>query len=255
MKKINLYSVTVIFLFAFVIQANAWSKKYQEEFHKSYPISTNGTLDLSNVNGNVRIVAWDQNEVKVDAVKYAGSEKSLADTQIVVSAGADEITIKTEFPHSRFWKGDDDEVSVDYTVTVPRNIKLNDVDLVNGNLEISAVAGSVKAATVNGTLKATDLSGETKLSTVNGSLDVMFNRLNSSKVSLSSVNGSMELKLPSSADAKIKASTVNGDISSEFGLTVDKGEFVGQNLRGVIGSGQTPIDLSNVNGEIAIRKN
>jgi DUF4097 and DUF4098 domain-containing protein YvlB len=146
-------------------------------------------------------------------------------------------------------------VSVDYTVTVPKNVKLDDVDLVNGNLERGSVAGPVKAATVNGTLKATDLSGDTKLSTVNGSLDVMFSSLNSSRVSLSSVNGSMELKLPSSADAKIKASTVNGDITSDFGLTVNKSQFVGQNLRGTIGSGQTPIDLSNVNGKIAILKN
>jgi hypothetical protein len=42
-----------------------------EEFHQTYPLSATGRVALSNINGSVKISAWDRNEVKVDAVKRA----------------------------------------------------------------------------------------------------------------------------------------------------------------------------------------
>ncbi len=39
-----------------------------EEFHQSYPLTAGGRVSLSNLNGKVRVTAWDRNEVRVDAV-------------------------------------------------------------------------------------------------------------------------------------------------------------------------------------------
>jgi DUF4097 and DUF4098 domain-containing protein YvlB len=253
MKKYIYYWISVLFMLAVASNATAWSKKYQEEFHKTYPLSATGQVEVSNVNGDVIIQVWDRNEVQVDAIKYASSKDALEETEIVISSKTDEIRIKTEFPSSKFW-GNNHESSVDYTISVPKNADLNDISLVNGNLEINNAGGTVNASTVNGALVAKDLSGETKLSTVNGTMDVDFSQLNVSKVSLSSVNGEVQLKLPSNADAKISASTVNGGISNEFGLEIDKHRWVGADLSGVIGSGHTRIDLNSVNGKIAILK-
>jgi DUF4097 and DUF4098 domain-containing protein YvlB len=237
MKKYIYYWISVLFMLAVASNATAWSKKYQEEFHKTYPLSATGQVEVSNVN----------------AIKYASSKDALEETEIVINSKTDEIRIKTEFPSSKFW-GNNHESSVDYTISVPKNADLNDISLVNGNLEINNAGGTVNASTVNGTLVAKDLSGETKLSTVNGTMDVDFSQLNVSKVSLSSVNGEVQLKLPSNADAKISASTVNGAISNEFGLEIDEHRWVGADLSGVIGSGHTRIDLNSVNGKIAILK-
>src|SRR5947209_5220340 len=43
----------------------------REEFHQTYPLTANGRVSLENINGGVHIAVWDQNEVKVDAVKRA----------------------------------------------------------------------------------------------------------------------------------------------------------------------------------------
>src|SRR5271166_3340286 len=51
------------------IQAHAWPGKLTEEFHHTYPLPADGRVELDNLNGNVHITAWDQNQVKVDAVK------------------------------------------------------------------------------------------------------------------------------------------------------------------------------------------
>jgi hypothetical protein len=47
-----------------------------EEFHQTYALSPNGRVELDNINGAVHISTWDQNEVKVDAVKSAGTERT-----------------------------------------------------------------------------------------------------------------------------------------------------------------------------------
>ena len=57
-----------------------------------------------------------------------------------------------------------------------------------------------------------------------------------------------------SPDVDIEASTVHGRIRNDFGLEVDRGEYVGRSLRGSVGSGGARIDLSNVNGSIDIRR-
>ncbi|HYE65584.1 MAG TPA: hypothetical protein VD966_08375 [Pyrinomonadaceae bacterium] len=43
----------------------------REEFHQTYPLTPDGRISLENMNGSVRITAWDRQEVKVDAVKRA----------------------------------------------------------------------------------------------------------------------------------------------------------------------------------------
>lgn len=253
MRRIT-YSMITLFLIGLAFNVGAWSKTVQEEFHQTYSISPSCRVELDNINGDVKIQVWDRSEVQVNAIKYGETERDLAQTNIRVDADSDSIAIRTEYPHSIVWSGNN-SVNVEYTITVPKNARLDAISLVNGNLEITGVSGTVSAATVNGGLRALDLSGEMKLSTVNGSLNVAFTLLNIPRVSLSSVNGSLELKLPSNVDAKINASTVNGSISNEFGLTVDKGRWVGEDLSGVIGGGRTRIDLGNVNGKISILKN
>src|ERR1700694_5413358 len=70
----------------------------REELHKSYPLSANGRVSIENINGAVRIAVWDQNEVKVDAVKRAYRRERLDEAKIEVDTTADSIRVKTQYP-------------------------------------------------------------------------------------------------------------------------------------------------------------
>lgn len=231
-----------------------------EEFHQTYPLAQGGRVSLENINGPVRIMAWDRNEVKVDAVKRAYLKERMDEVEIRIEASADFIRIATKYPHrSMTFSSDEDRrrnnpASVDYTVTVPRNARLDTIELINGSLDIDGVAGDVHASCINGRLVARGLSGDAKLSTINGKLEATFDKLNdASTISLGSVNGGLALIIPSNANAQIKASTVHGDINNDFNLPVRKGEYVGRDLAGTIGRGGPSLKLSNVNGTITIR--
>jgi DUF4097 and DUF4098 domain-containing protein YvlB len=236
--------------------AHAWDDEdavVKEEFHHTYSLAANGRIELQNINGAVHITAWDQNEVKVDAVKRAHDEERLKDIEIRVNARNDSISIETHYgERHEGWDGEHNSPgSVEYTLTVPRKARLDEIKLVNGSLEVTGVQGEVRASCVNGLLTARELGGEARLTTVNGKLDANFERA-AAPVELSSVNGSIDLTLPSDAKASIEANTVHGGIDNDFGLHTNDHRFVGHDLRGELGGGGTEIRLNNVNGHIDI---
>jgi DUF4097 and DUF4098 domain-containing protein YvlB len=241
-------------ILAFALSAAASERsKVTAEFHQTYPLTTSGRVAIENLNGAVHIAGWDRNEVKVDAIKTAYSKERLDDAKIEVEASSDRVSIQTKYPGR--WDGDDDDrpASVEYTLTVPRGARIDEVKLVNGSLDITGVSGAVRASLVNGNLKANALSGPLELSTVNGGTDVALDRLTDSPVEISSVNGHLLLTLPSNAKAELEASTVNGGISNDFGLRVHKHRYVGADMRGQLAGGGTRIRLNNVNGKTEVR--
>ena len=92
------------------------AEELREEFHKNYPLAATGRVSLSNVNGSVRISAWDKNEVKVDAVKRGRTQEALKETEIVVDSRADAIEIRTKYPEGS--RRERHSARVDYTLSL-----------------------------------------------------------------------------------------------------------------------------------------
>ena len=250
MKRRNWWMPGVLLVLASGAAVQAKHDGLEREFHETHTISANGRVSLDNINGNVRIMAWDRPEVRVDALKSASTPDRLEHAKIVVQAGPDAVSIKTRYDDA---PRESNPASVEYTIMVPRQARLDAITLVNGELEINGVTGDVKASSVNGTVRGQKLGGEARLSTVNGSLEATFVRLDPSKpVALKSVNGNIVLSIPFDAHAELQASNVTGGISNDFGLPVDRGRFVGNRLCGAIKGGGTRIQLDNVNGSISI---
>jgi DUF4097 and DUF4098 domain-containing protein YvlB len=230
-------------------------RDFTEEFHQTYALNSGGSVELDNINGAVHISVWDQNEVKVDAVKYAGTKERLDEARIDIDSHPDHLSIRTKYPdhdHTFNWGSRNNPAGVEYTLTVPRGARLDEIKLINGSLDITGTKGEVHASCINGRLDAHNLSGRADLSTINGHLDATFDDLSGSSIKLSSVNGSMGMTIPSDSKAEIEASTVSGGIENDFGLHVNR-HMVGHDLRGELGSGGPRIRLSNVNGRIEIR--
>jgi DUF4097 and DUF4098 domain-containing protein YvlB len=225
----------------------------REEFHQTYPLASNGRIELDNINGSVHISVWDQNQVKVDAVKRAGDDERLKNIEIRINAHPESISISTHYRDQEDgWHTHNNPGSVEYTLTVPRNAHLDEIKLINGGLDVTGVTGEVRASCINGKLVAKGLAGRAKLATINGRLNAEFGQL-TNPVELSSVNGSVHLTLPSDAKASIEASTVHGGIDNDFGLHTNNHRWVGHDMRGELAGGGAEIRLNNVNGSIEVR--
>lgn len=247
------------FTFAAIAMLTAGSlfASVTEEETFSFKLNDGGRFSISNVNGSIVVTGGLGDSVEIVATKKADNQKDLDKIEIEISSTADEIVVETELGDSNHWfSHGNNSGSVRYEVIVPVNTRLDSVETVNGNLNISGVSGEVMAETVNGDLDVSDLSGDVGLSTVNGGIEAVFSKLESQqRVKIETVNGRVTVNLPADADVQISADTLNGGINaSDFGLETDKG-FVGSDLNGKIGSGSARLNIDTVNGAIKIRKN
>ncbi len=235
------------------ISKNAVSDE-TERFEQSYPFNSDGKIEVSNINGSIKLEAWDRNEIKLVATKIANNRERLQDVDIKIDANQNSFSAKADYKSwkNRNWSKED-RLSVNFELTVPRTAVLDKIESVNGSVELSNMTNYTEISAVNGSVKATNLRGTAKLSTVNGTVYADFDNLSDdSTISLGTVNGTVRLNIPSSTNATVKANTLNGNISNEFGLPIKKGEWVGRDLYGRIGTGNVKIKLSSVNGSLAI---
>jgi DUF4097 and DUF4098 domain-containing protein YvlB len=249
-------TICALFVLALGARASDHRGAFTEDFHQTYALTPDGRVEVDNINGDVHVSIWDRNEVKVDAVKFADSKDRLDDARIEVDSSKEHLSIRTKYRDHDLtfnWGSHNNPPSVEYTLTVPRTVRLNEIKLINGSLDLTGVSGEVHASCINGRLEAHNLSGRAELSTINGHLEAKFDQLPGSSVELKSVNGSVELTIPSDSKAEIEASTVSGGIENDFGLHVNNHRFVGHDLRGELGSGGPRIKLEDVNGRIQIR--
>ena len=233
-----------------------------EKFEQSYPISPNGRVSVSNVNGSIGVEAWDKNEVKLEATKVADTKEALADVELKIDSRADSFSVEADY---NSWKRERGEkgwknhgkLEVQFHLWVPRTAVLDEVETVNGSVTVSNFTNLIKVSAVNGNVSASNLRGTAHLSTVNGEVSADFDRLETgSKITLETVNGRANLVIPSDANATLKAESLNGNITNDFGLPVRKGKYVGRDMYGRVGTGEIQIKLESVNGPLSVtRKN
>jgi DUF4097 and DUF4098 domain-containing protein YvlB len=226
-----------------------------EHFEQTYPFSSDGKINVSNVNGSITIEAWEKDEIKFEYTKTADTKERLNDLDVKINANKNSFDVSTDYKKSNYQWNRYGKLEVEFRLFVPKNAYLEKIETVNGSVSITKMKNFVNASAVNGSVKAINLSGETKLSTVNGSSEASFDEIeNKGTISLETVNGSAILTIPSDVDATIKADTLNGSITNDFGLFVKKGQYVGKKLYSKLGSGESQIKLESVNGGLTIRR-
>ena len=231
------------------------AKDETEKFEQSYPLSANGRVSVSNVNGSIEMIAWDRNEVHLVATKIADSKESLDDVELRIDAQANSFSVETKYKDMSWKNNQRRKLEVHFKVSVPRTAVLNEIETVNGSVIAANFTNITKISAVNGSVNASNLRGTADLSTVNGTVNADFDRVESgSRIELSTVNGRVNLIIPSDTNATVKADSLNGSITNGFGLPIRKGEYVGRDLHGKLGSGDAQIKLDSVNGPLAINK-
>ncbi|MBI2510420.1 MAG: DUF4097 family beta strand repeat protein [Opitutae bacterium] len=243
-------------LVAAALFVTAGSAKVTEKFSQTHPLSANGTVSVTNLNGDVEIVGWDKAEVSIEAEKSARDGDDLKKIEIVVDASADHVSVKTKH-HKRddesWWRRHGDSFgAVRYTIRVPAQLARLKVDAMNSNISTENVRAHVKLETMNGRIRAVGLVGDAELDTMNGRIVASFDRLAAGqKVSVDTMNGQCEVFVPADANAHVVASSLNGRVSSDLPMTLEKSSR--RSLRGSLGKGEGSLSLDSMNGSLSIR--
>jgi Toastrack DUF4097 len=218
------------------------------EFTRTFPLSPEGSFELSNVNGTVRIEGWDKDEVEVRAVKSTPDRESLLDlVAIDIDSRPDALSISTRYPQE-----EGVEVAVDYVIHVPRRVQLNHVNNINGTLRVISSDSIGELHTVNGNIEVYESSGNLHAHTTNGNVYVELKHAGDARgASAETTNGSVLLAIPVDLPADLEARCMNGSFSSDLPMVV-KGADEPRTVHGKLGRGGAPIHLGTVNGTIRV---
>lgn len=255
----RLFTILVVLV---ALQGVAFAETLKEVFDRTYDIRAGGHLSLDNTNGRVTVKAWDQQRVRIRAMKEVSSRdtgearRAMGEFRIQVQPDGAGIRVDTIYPKRRgdsvfdWIAGSNVNATAEYEVSVPRALNL-DIRTVNGGVFVADVSGELDLETTNGKIDVSRCAGSVDAETTNGGIRVELLQVAKGRsMRLETTNGRITLLLPSNFGASVDASTTNGSISSELPMTVAR--KTRNSLRGTINGGGADLKLRTTNGGIEI---
>src|SRR5258705_6536151 len=229
------------------------SGQARDEIRKSYDLTAGARVELTDINGAIKIETSDTGTADVYIERTAASPEALSRRKINIEATSNSLRIHGEKGDVGFFArlfGSNPTERL--TLRLPRQISLL-AKGVNGSLTSGEVEGSVEVHGVNGRVQIAGAAGTVDFKGINGNILVGLKRLTSDGVSIHGVNGNIELQLSEGLNADLDAHGMNGRLTSDLpDVTIDKSRHGSYSAR--IGSGGSAISAHGINGNIRLTR-
>ncbi len=215
----------------------------------NYPLPANGRVTVENVRGTIQVEGWDRPQVELTVLKTAPDGCNCLDDAAVIAKPD-----KGGWSFHTLYSGSASQpVRVDYRLRVPRQVRLDELRTVQGEISVRDVEGNVVVETLNGDIQETGVSGQVSAHSLNGNIHVSLRTLqnSSSGLSFETVNGNVSLILPPKPNADLELSSVDGNVVTPYPLQVSShpGD---QAERCRVGRGGVSILLRTVRGNVHV---
>ena len=261
-------------------------------------VESGAWLRIRTMKGNIQVREGSGRTAVVTATRGRG-RGSTENVSFEVKRDGSNITVCAMYPHtercdaegyeSRWRRGDNDLAAIDFTVSLPKGVKLvaatgnGEVDVRNagaevrassgngevsvlgaggrvhassgnGDIEVSNAEGEVTVSSGNGDLTVGTTKGPVSASTGNGRIEVKMETLSQAgDMEFSTGNGSIDLSLPANLSADVIANVSLRNFETDFAMQLP-GRFSGRRIEGKIGEGGRRIRMSTGNGSVRLRK-
>lgn len=173
----------------------AWAERTVDE---SRPLSPTGRVEVSNVEGSVKVIGWSSAEVEITGTLGPDVEE--------LEITGDESVLRIEVKAPRHPEG----LETDLVLRVPVGAGI-EVETVSATIEVEGLTGSVNLESVSGWVKTAGRPAELSIETVSGDVTVAES---APRTDLASVSGSITVDL---ATGRLEAESVSGAIRVENG--------------------------------------
>ncbi len=227
-----------------------------------------GRLVLDAVStGEVRVTAWDRDEIEVVAtIEAAAASEEAARSLLRTTAIETDNGVRATGPLTDVadrsartpW------VAVHYDVHVPRRTDL-DVTVVSGPAIVEGVTGTLRVRGERSRIRLRDVSGTLEAMTTRGDVEVtLSDTAFGSSINAETQRGQISLSFPEGYSALLDASTLDGEIhAGDVALTNstrerstttdDRGSVSRESVRGTMGRGGARLHVFARHGDIVIR--
>lgn len=234
-----------------------------ERVEATYGTSATRELVIEGV-GEVAVRAQERSDVAVTGTKRAASEGGLGDVQLGADRTDGTLTLAVERDRGPLTGLLDPDPTMDLSVQVPRDLRVERVATTNGPTTVTGVVGPVvvestnRAITVseirgnadvrgaNGSVVVSDVAGDLVAETTNGSIEAA---AIDGDVALESTNGNITLTVAPDLDATVDLDTENGDV-----IVTGVGDLSGtEDYPVTLGDGSRSIELETANGDVTLQ--
>ncbi len=232
-------------------EVNAYAAELKEEWLRSYQLSSDGQIEIANLNGPIELSKASGSavdvraEIVVRALTETMARDVLAKGRIEESTTPNRVKVETVVP-----RGIHGKYQVRYQVSLPPGVAVQ-VSTTNGALKAMGLDNKLKASIVNGSIEFAEMAGPIDAALVNGSLSATLARV-TAPVRLETTNGRLSLALPKDSKATLSVRVVNGGLSVNGLPLQEPPQRRIRNLDATLNGGGPPIDLHATNGRITI---
>ena len=258
-----------------------------DRVEKTFPVSKNPSLLLTNYTGTVTVKGWQNPEIKVTCIKHSQN------VEIDIESTTNKVRVTT---HVLDKLASAERARVDYQISVPEESNLDvrsnmgsvEVENIKGEVGIDVVEAAVRVTGVSGYLHArslgspmtiTESRGIIQANTVSG--DMSFSKLDSNNLTATSTLGDISyegdfvsrgkykfetnegvilIQCPDHASVELNAQTVKGGITTNLPIKSKNHAPSGrssvpkQSLLGTLNQGDATVQLSTFSGKIKINR-
>lgn len=211
------------------------SDRFKADLHEARPLAPGGRLTVENVNGGVEILAWEKNEVDVNATKYASTQEQLDKLKVEITASGNTVSIRTvRQGNSDFWRNGG---GVKYVLRVPQKVELERIQTTNGGIRAERTIGPASLKSTNGTIRVLQVEGRVRVETTNGNVE--FTSV-TGDVQAHSTNGTIRGE---NVKGAFEAETTNGGVRATL-----SDPAAGRPIRAHTTNGGIDLDVAKLNG-------
>ena len=207
-----------------------------EEVNRTLDAAPDGSVHISNIAGEVKVVGWSRNEVEVTGELGRNVE------ELIFERDGNKVTIKVKVPRNG-GRG----IDSDLNIQVPEASSL-DVGTVSADIDVSDVRGEQRLNTVSGDVTTENFGSDLAIEAVSGDIEVAGQQADS-ETDVNTVSGDITLfRIAGSVEAetvsgdliidegsfdRVSANTVNGDILFQAALRAG-GRFQAETVNGSV---------------------
>jgi len=239
-------------LFALALGLGIWPGPAfgaQRVWEKRFELPPGGHVSVVNVHGSVLVEGWDRAEVEATvAMRSEAPTDQLDDVQVAVEARPGGVAFHTLYP-----SGLDTPIRVDYRLRVPRQVRLDELSTLEGDIVVHDVDGSMEAHNLHGDIEGINVSGSVVAHALTGNILISLRALPDRRqpLQLATINGNVDLLMPAQANADLELSTVAGNIVGDYPFQVSS--VPGDSTRRAqVGAGGVRVELRTVRGNIRV---
>src|SRR6185369_2541581 len=223
----------------------------REEIRQSYELAPGARVDVSGINGPIKIETADTKTAEIYIERTASCKDALDRRKVFIESSADRLSIRAEtVEHSFFAKLFGSRASENVTLKLPRQIALATKG-VNGSVVVGEIEGPVELAGINGKVNVAKAAGSATFKGINGNVFAGLKSIEQEGVTLSGINGNIELQLPADVNADFDARGMNGRVIADLpNVAIDKSKHGSYWAR--IGTGGAGISARGINGNIRL---